>query len=159
SAFAADGKPAACSKGHAVPVFYAALHQIGVISEQDLLSLRQFDSVFEGHPTPRFVHNEAATGSLGQGLSIGLGMAINAQRNKLGYKTYVVLGDGECAEGSVWEAAELAGVHEFARLPGLSHLGECLANRDHPDHQLPCAEMGRRAAGSAWRAALGGRLW
>jgi len=97
------------SKGHAVPVFYAALHQIGVISEQDLLSLRQFDSVFEGHPTPRFVHNEAATGSLGQGLSIGLGMAINAQRNKLGYKTYVVLGDGECAEGSVWEAAELAG--------------------------------------------------
>jgi transketolase len=97
------------SKGHAVPVFYAALKQIGLVSEQELLSLRKFDSMLEGHPTPRFAFNEAATGSLGQGLSVGLGMAINAQRKSLGYRTYVVLGDGECAEGSVWEAAALAG--------------------------------------------------
>ncbi|MBM3893713.1 transketolase [Candidatus Dependentiae bacterium] len=104
------------SKGHAVPVFYAALHQFGLISDEELLSLRKIDSVFEGHPTPRLRFNEAATGSLGQGLSIGLGMAINAQRKKLGYVTYVVLGDGECAEGSVWEAAALAGKNST---PGL----------------------------------------
>ena len=104
------------SKGHAVPVFYAALHQIGVITDVELLSLRQIDSVFEGHPTPRFKYNEAATGSLGQGLSVGLGMAINAQRKKLGYVTYVVLGDGECAEGSVWEAAEVAARDQIAGL-------------------------------------------
>ena len=66
------------------------------------------DSVFEGHPTPRFVHNQASTGSLGQGLSIGLGMALNARCDKLCYTTYVMLGDSEIAEGSVWEAAELA---------------------------------------------------
>lgn len=104
------------SKGHAVPVFYAALHQLGVITDEELLSLRKIDSVFEGHPTSRFKYNEAATGSLGQGLSVGLGMAINAQRKKLGYVTYVILGDGECAEGSVWEAAALAGKNNT---PGL----------------------------------------
>lgn len=96
------------SKGHAVPVIYAALHQMGVISEADLLSYRNIDSVFEGHPTPRFVHNQASTGSLGQGLSIGLGMALNARYAKRDYTTYVMLGDSEIAEGSVWEAAELA---------------------------------------------------
>ncbi len=104
------------SKGHAVPVLYAALHQVGIITDTELLSLRRVDSVFEGHPTPRFKYNEAATGSLGQGLSVGLGMAINAQRKNLGYVTYVVLGDGECAEGSVWEAAALAGKNNT---PGL----------------------------------------
>jgi len=96
------------SKGHAVPVIYAALHQMGVITEADLLSYRDINSVFEGHPTPRFVHNQASTGSLGQGLSIGLGMALNARYDKLNYKTYVMMGDSEIAEGSVWEAAELA---------------------------------------------------
>ncbi len=97
------------SKGHAVPAVYAALHQLGVITEQQLLSYRKIDSEFEGHPTPRCKYNEAATGSLGQGLSIGLGMALNARYEKLDYQTYVMLGDGEIAEGSVWEAAELAG--------------------------------------------------
>lgn len=96
------------SKGHAIPVVYAALHQLGVISKEQLLSLRKFDSELEGHPTPRFKYNEAATGSLGQGLAIALGMALQAQRDGLDYKTYVMMGDGEIAEGSVWEAAELA---------------------------------------------------
>ncbi|MCB9492798.1 MAG: transketolase [Epsilonproteobacteria bacterium] len=96
------------SKGHAIPVLYAAWKQLGVISDQELLSLRKFDSVLEGHPTSRFAYNEAATGSLGQGLSIGVGMALNARMRELDYTTYVILGDGEVAEGSVWEAAELA---------------------------------------------------
>jgi transketolase len=96
------------SKGHAIPVVYAALHQLGLITDEQLLSLRKVDSDFEGHPTPRFIHNQAATGSLGQGLSIGIGMALNARYESLRYRTYVMLGDGEIAEGSVWEAAELA---------------------------------------------------
>lgn len=101
------------SKGHAVPALYAALHQLGVITEEQLLSYRRIDSDFEGHPTPRLAFNEAATGSLGQGLGVGLGMALNARHDKLPYKTYVLMGDGEVAEGSVWEAAELA-AHEHA---------------------------------------------
>ena len=70
------------SKGHAVPVMYAAWKQLGVITDEQLLSLRDIHSIFEGHPTPRFAYNEAATGSLGQGLSIGLGMALNALYEK-----------------------------------------------------------------------------
>ncbi len=107
------------SKGHAVPVVYAALHQRGVITDEELLSFRRIDSNLEGHPTPRFAYNEAATGSLGQGLSIGLGMAMNARHDKLGYRTYVMLGDGELAEGSVWEAAELASHYAMNNLIGI----------------------------------------
>ena len=107
------------SKGHAIPVVYAAWKNLGVISDEQLLSLRKFDSVLEGHPTPRFAYNEAATGSLGQGLSIGVGMALSAQRDRLGYKTYVMMGDSEIAEGSVWEAAELAAYYKLDNLVGI----------------------------------------
>lgn len=107
------------SKGHAIPVVYAALCQMGVISEQELLTYRHIDSVLEGHPTPRFVHNEAATGSLGQGLSVGLGMALNAKYEQLSYRTYVMLGDAEIAEGSVWEAVELAAHYNVDNLVAL----------------------------------------
>lgn len=107
------------SKGHAIPIVYAALHQLGVITEEQLLSLRDFDSPLEGHPTPRFPFNEAATGSLGQGLAIGLGMALNAKHDKLPYRTFVMMGDGELAEGSVWEAAELASHAKADNLIGL----------------------------------------
>jgi transketolase len=107
------------SKGHAIPIVYAALHQLGVITEELLLSLRDFDSPLEGHPTPRFAYNEAATGSLGQGLAIGLGMALNAKHDNLPYRTFVMMGDGELAEGSVWEAAELASHAKADNLIGL----------------------------------------
>lgn len=96
------------SKGHAVPVIYAALKSWEVITDEQLLSLRRIDSVLEGHPTPRFEYNEAATGSLGQGLSIAVGMTLAARIDKRDYKTYVLVGDGELAEGSNWEAAAIA---------------------------------------------------
>ncbi len=96
------------SIGHTIPIIYAAWKNLNVITEKELLDLRKFNSVLEGHPTPRFEYNEAATGSLGQGLAIGVGMALNAKHDKLDYKTFVMIGDGEAAEGSVWEAAELA---------------------------------------------------
>jgi len=104
------------SKGHAIPVVYAAWKQLGVISDDQLLTLRKFDSVLEGHPTPRFAYNEAATGSLGQGLGIGVGMALNAKQENLDYKTFVMMGDGEIAEGSIWEAAELAAHYKLDNL-------------------------------------------
>ncbi len=104
------------SKGHAVPVVYAAYKAMGIVSDEQLLTLREFDSVLEGHPTRRLYYTEAATGSLGCGLSIGLGMAFAAQIRRQDHYTYVLLGDSECAEGSVWEAAHLAAYYKMHRL-------------------------------------------
>lgn len=99
------------SKGHAAPLLYAAWSAAGIITDKDVMSLRRLDSDFEGHPTPRLPWVDVATGSLGQGLAAGVGIALNARRIKSDYRTYVLLGDGECAEGSVWEAADVA-AHE-----------------------------------------------
>jgi transketolase len=108
------------SKGHASPLLYALWAAAGVIDEQELLSYRQFGSRLEGHPTRRFPYAEAATGSLGQGLGIGLGMALNASRlDRLPYRTYVLLGDSEMSEGSQWEAIQLAAHYQLANLIGI----------------------------------------
>ncbi len=104
------------SKGHAAPLLYAAWAETGLFPVEDLLKLRQFDSDLEGHPTPRLPFVDVATGSLGQGLSVGVGMALCARLDNLDYRTYVLLGDGECAEGAVWEAASLAGTNHLNNL-------------------------------------------
>jgi len=96
------------SKGHAAPILYAAWAEAGIISHDDVMSLRRLDSDFEGHPTPRLPWVDVATGSLGQGLCAGVGIALNARRIASDYRTYVLMGDGETAEGSVWEAAAVA---------------------------------------------------
>jgi len=96
------------SKGHAAPILYAAWAEAGFLKRDDLLSLRRLDSDLEGHPTPRLPFVDVATGSLGQGLCAGVGIALNARRIGSDYRTYVLLGDGETAEGSVWEAADVA---------------------------------------------------
>lgn len=98
------------SKGHAAPLLYAALAEAGLITEEALLHMRTFDSPLEGHPTPRCPFVEAATGSLGQGLSIGLGSALQARFDKKELTTYVLLGDSEMTEGQVWEAVQI-GAH------------------------------------------------
>lgn len=108
------------SKGHAAPLLYAAYAEAGIIPADDLLTLRQIDSILEGHPTPRFDWTEVATGSLGQGLSLGLGMALNGKYlDKSDYRVYVLLGDGETAEGGVWEAAALASHYKLNNLIGI----------------------------------------
>lgn len=108
------------SKGHAAPLLYAAYAEAGIIENEALLTLRQIDSILEGHPTPRFDWTEVATGSLGQGLSLGLGMALNGKYlDKSDYRVYVLLGDGEIAEGSVWEAAALASHYNLNNLIGI----------------------------------------
>jgi transketolase len=107
----ADNDRFVLSKGHAAPLLYAAWAEAGIIRREDLLSLRRFDSDLEGHPTPRLPWVDVATGSLGQGICAAVGIALNARRINSDYRTYVLLGDGEIAEGSVWEAAHAA-VHE-----------------------------------------------
>lgn len=110
------------SKGHASPLFYAVWKELGILSEQELFTYRKFDSVLEGHPTLRFPWTEAATGSLGTGLSIGAGMSFSAKMDKRDFYTYVLLGDSECAEGSVWEALEIA---SFYKLDNLIAILDC----------------------------------
>ena len=104
------------SKGHAAPLLYAVWAENGFVPIPDLLKLRQFSSPLEGHPTPRLAFVDVATGSLGQGLGVGAGMARAARLDKLDYNTYVLLGDGELAEGSVWEAASFAGIYKLNNL-------------------------------------------
>src|SRR2546423_14013924 len=104
------------SKGHAAPLLYAAWAETGLFPMADLLKLRTLGSDLEGHPTPRLSFVDVATGSLGQGLGVGVGMALCARLDKLDYRTYVLLGDGEIAEGAVWEAASLAGVNQLNNL-------------------------------------------
>ncbi len=98
------------SKGHGVPVQYAAMAEAGYFPVEELMTLRKINSRLQGHPvlgaTPGI---EASTGSLGQGLSIGLGVALGARMDQKDYRVYVLLGDGECQEGQVWEAAMAAG--------------------------------------------------
>lgn len=104
------------SKGHAAPLLYAAWAETGRFPAEELLTLRRLDSELEGHPTPRLPFVDVATGSLGQGLAVGVGMALCARLDNLDYRTYVLMGDGECAEGAVWEAASLAGVNQLNNL-------------------------------------------
>jgi len=104
------------SKGHAAPLLYAAWAETGLFPASELLKLRQFGCDLEGHPTPRLPFVDVATGSLGQGLGVGAGMALAARLDHLDYRTYVLLGDGEIAEGAVWEAASFAGVYKLNNL-------------------------------------------
>jgi transketolase len=97
------------SKGHAAPVLYAALAEAGFFPKDQIMTLRKLGSPLEGHPNmTRLGGVEASTGSLGQGLSLGVGHALAARVDKKGYHTYVMTGDGELGEGQVWEAAASA---------------------------------------------------
>jgi transketolase len=126
------------SKGHASPLLYALYQAAGLLSRKQMNTLRQFDSVIEGHPTPRFAPIEAATGSLGQGLSVGLGMALARQLRYTDTDgriphVYVMMGDSEMAEGQVWEAIQLAGHYQVKNLIGIidvNRLGQRSATMD-----------------------------
>ena len=107
------------SKGHAAPLLYAAWAEAGVISRKELTKLRCIDSDLEGHPTPRLPFVDVATGSLGQGICAAVGIALNARRINSDYRTYALIGDGESAEGSVWEAAQVGAHHKLDSLCGV----------------------------------------
>jgi len=108
------------SKGHAAPILYAAWAEAGLFDCADLLKLRTIGSDLEGHPTPRLSFVDVATGSLGQGICAAIGTALNARRIASDYRTYVLLGDGETAEGSVWEAADVAAMDSLDNLCGIT---------------------------------------
>lgn len=110
------------SKGHAAPLLYALFGVAGAYPLEELKTLRKFGSRFQGHPVPRFKYAEAATGSLGQGLSVGAGLALINKREKLPGKTYVLLGDGELAEGQNWEAANFAAYHQLDNLIAIADI-------------------------------------
>ncbi|MCL4363722.1 transketolase family protein [Patescibacteria group bacterium] len=108
------------SKGHASPLLYSLYHAAGLIDYQKLLTLRKFGSVLEGHPTPRLPFIEVATGSLGQGLSVGVGMALGLRLIKHSKaKVWVLLGDSEMAEGQNWEAMEIASHYKLGNLTAI----------------------------------------
>src|ERR1700757_4464848 len=104
------------SKGHAAPVLYSALAEAGVFPVSRVMTLREFSSELEGHPTPRIHGVDAATGSLGQGLSVAAGLAVGARRQNSPPRIYPLTGDGELAEGNIWEAAEFAGFYKLNNL-------------------------------------------
>lgn len=138
------------SKGHASPLFYALWAASGAVSERELLTLRKFGSALEGHPTPAFRFTEAATGSLGQGLSIGVGMALNARYlDKLPYRTYVLLGDSEMAEGSVWEAMEIASFYGLGNLIAIVDVNR-LGQRGPTMHGHDLSAYRKKAEAFGW---------
>ena len=115
------------SKGHAAPILWAVYAEAGIIPQSELMTLRQFTSELEGHPTPRMPWVKAATGSLGQGLSVGVGMALAQRLNGAKARTFVLMGDGECAEGQVWEAANAAaryGLRNLCAIVDVNRLGQ-----------------------------------
>src|SRR6266487_3929868 len=108
------------SKGHASPLLYSLFKAAGAISDDELMTLRKFGSRLEGHPTPVLPWVDVATGSLGQGLPVGVGMALAGKYlDRLPYRTWVLCGDSETAEGSIWEAFEHAAHYELDNLTAI----------------------------------------
>jgi transketolase len=121
------------SKGHAAPLLYSLMVLQGKLTEVQLLTLRKFNSPLEGHPVPSLPEIEVATGSLGQGLSIGVGMALaDKYLSQNSSQTYVLLGDGEISEGSIWEACNLASYYRLDNLTAIVDI-----NRLEQDAETP----------------------
>lgn len=144
------------SKGHAAPLLYSLYQAAGIISREELLSLRKFSSRLEGHPTPELPYVDVATGSLGQGLSTGLGMALGVKLKIKNSKIkisrepniFVLLGDSEFAEGQIWEALQLAGHYRTNNLIGildvnrLGQRGETMLGWDVKTYQKRISSFG-----------------
>lgn len=163
------------SKGHASPLYYALYKAAGVISEEELMKYRTFDSPLEGHPTPRFPFSEASTGSLGQGLSIGLGEALaiklNYESRDKGYeknndknsrvthnsslipRVFVLAGDGELAEGSIWEAAAAASYRHVDNLFLLVDVNR-LGQSDPTMYEFDISIYRKRFEAFGWRVVV-----
>ncbi|HEX7137584.1 MAG TPA: transketolase [Vicinamibacterales bacterium] len=139
------------SKGHAAPILYSAWAEAGAFDRRELLKLRQIGSDLEGHPTPRLPFVDVATGSLGQGICAAVGTALNARRIKSDYRTYVLLGDGETAEGSVWEAANVASMDRLDNLCGVTDVN-ALGQSRATMWQHDMSQFQRRWQAFGWHA-------
>ena len=138
------------SKGHAAPAIYSTLAEKGYFSKDELLTLRKFGSRLQGHPDMKKLPGiEISTGSLGQGLSVANGMALNAKIYDEKYRTYIVLGDGEIQEGQIWEAAMTAAHYKLDNL---------CAFLDHNNLQIDgnvSEIMGIEPVNKKWEALVG----
>ena len=141
------------SKGHAAPVLYSALKAIGAISDEELLTLRRFGSPIQGHPAPvpELPWVDVATGSLGQGLPIGVGMAFSMRLDGSPGRVWVMVGDSEMAEGSVWEAMETASFHQLGGLTAILDLNR-LGQRGPTMHGWNADVFRDRALAFGWHA-------
>jgi len=139
------------SKGHAAPLLWAVYAESGIIPLESLLGLRKITSDLEGHPTPRMKWVKAATGSLGQGLSVGVGMALAQRLDKSPARTFVLMGDGECAEGQVWEAANAAAFWKLRNLRAVVDVNR-LGQSDPTMHQHDLPALARKFRAFGWEA-------
>lgn len=139
------------SKGHASPLLYSAYKAAGAIDDEELLTFRKLGSRLEGHPTPRKLPwVETATGSLGQGLPVGVGIALSGKRlDRTGYRVWVLCGDSEMAEGSVWEAAEHAGHEHLDNLTAIVDVNR-LGQRGPTRHGHDLDAYARRFQAFGW---------
>jgi transketolase len=140
------------SKGHASPLLYAFYKAAGAISDEELLTFRSDGSRLEGHPTPRLPWVDVATGSLGQGLPLGAGIALAGRRfDQLDYRVWVLCGDSEMAEGSIWESMDFAtdvGLDNLCAILDINRLGQ----RGPSRHQWDLDAYKRRVEGFGWHA-------
>jgi transketolase len=140
------------SKGHASPLLYAMFKAAGAIDDAEMLTFRKFGSRIEGHPTPRLPWVDVATGSLGQGLPIAVGVAIAGKRfDQLPYRVWVLCGDSEMAEGSMWEAFESAGFHGLDNLTAIIDVNR-LGQTGETMHGWDLGAYRRRAEAFGWHA-------
>lgn len=148
---ALDNDEFVMSKGHAAPILYAALAEAGVLSKDEILSLRSMESRIEGHPVPRIPGVRVATGSLGQGLSAAAGMALSMKMDGIERRVYVLVGDGEAAEGSVWEAMSLAPHLRLDNLCAILDMNR-LGQSDATMHQWDSKAYASKARSFGWHA-------
>ncbi|HZO30854.1 MAG TPA: transketolase [Chloroflexota bacterium] len=140
------------SKGHAAPLLYAVYKAAGAISDEELLTLRKLGSKLEGHPTPALPWVDVATGSLGQGLPIGVGIALAGKKlEHLPYRVWVILGDSEMAEGSVWEAMARASDEKLGNLIAIVDVNR-LGQRGPTALQWQTEVYAERAKAFGWNA-------
>ncbi len=140
------------SKGHASPLVYGLFRAAGALSEEEFGTYRQFGSRLEGHPTPVLPWVDVATGSLGQGLPIGVGMAIAGKRlDRLPFRVWVICGDSEMAEGSMWEAAEHAAFYELDNLTAIIDVNR-LGQRGETMHGWDLSSYSDRLRAFGWHA-------
>ncbi len=140
------------SKGHASPLYYSYLKAAGAITDEELLTFRKLGSRFEGHPTPVLPWVDVATGSLGQGLPIGVGVALAGKRlDHLPYRVWVLCGDSEMAEGSIWEAFEHAGSARLDNLTAIIDVNRLGQTRETM-HGWDLGSYAERARANGWHA-------
>lgn len=140
------------SKGHASPLLYSMYKAAGAISDEELLTLRKFGSRLEGHPSPELPYVEVATGSLGQGLPIGVGMALAGKYlDRFPYHVWVLLGDSETSEGSVWESFHLASFYKLNNLTAIIDVNR-LGQRGETALGWNINAYGERARAFGWHA-------